>query len=325
MHQDIGRAEPEGGACGQQQQDGGDALRTRSPVREALDYARIERALRFVMENFEAQPSLEDIADAAALSPFHFQRLFTRWVGVSPKRFLGYLTLEHAKLALERGAGVLEASMDAGLSAPSRLHDLFVNFEAVTPGQHRSGGDGLEIVHGMHAGPLGDFVVAATDRGVCALEFVGSGGPEAALAAVSSRFPGATLRHRPKDTERLCRSLFDDPGDEPRRALQLWCRGTNFQVRVWAALLSIPPGALATYSDVARAIGSPSSARAVGNAVAANPIAVLIPCHRVIRATGLFGTGYRWGTERKLALIGREQARSEVTPGAGAHAGLNGW
>ena len=314
MRQDIEQVEAGQGRHGP---DGRDAPPGRFPDRQAFDYARIERALRFVMKNVEAQPRLEDIAAAAALSPFHFQRLFTRWAGVSPKRFLGYLTLEHAKLALERGAGVLEASMDAGLSAPSRLHDLFVTFEAITPGEHRTGCDGLEIFYGVHAGPFGKFAVGATDRGICALEFLDHRGPETAIAVMSRRFPGAELKHRPQRTETLCRALFDGPGDRPRRSPQLWCRGTNFQVRVWAALLSIPPGALATYSDVARAVGSPSAARAVGNAVAANPIAVLIPCHRVIRATGLFGTGYRWGTERKLALIGREQTLSAAPSEAG--------
>ena len=307
MRHDIERAESEHGRNGQV---GNEAGPQRSPAREALDYARIERALRFVIGNVEAQPRLEDIADAAALSPFHFQRLFTRWAGVSPKRFLGYLTLEHAKRALDQGAGVLEASAAAGLSAPSRLHDLFVTFEAITPGQHRTGCDGLTISYGVHAGPFGDFAVGATDRGICSLEFLDSGGPEAALAAMSKRFPGAELKHMPQRTEPLCRALFDGPDADSSRPPQLWCRGTNFQIRVWAALLSVPPGALVTYRDLAAAIGAPSAARAVGNAVAANPIAVLIPCHRVIRATGLFCTGYRWGTERKLALIGREQAQS---------------
>ncbi len=314
MCQDIEQVESR---YGRHWPDGDEAPPERSSDRAAFDYARIERALRFVIENVEAQPRLEDIADAAALSPFHFQRLFTRWAGVSPKRFLGYLTLEHAKLALERGAGVLEASVEAGLSAPSRLHDLFVTFEAITPGEHRTGCDGLEIFYGVHTGPFGDFVVGATDRGICALEFLDSGGPEAAIAAISRRYPGAELKYGSQRTGVLCRALFDSRGGGSRRSPQLWCRGTNFQVRVWAALLSIPSGALATYSDVAHAIGAPSAARAVGNAVAANPIAVLIPCHRVIRATGLFGTGYRWGTERKLALIGHEQARSAAPPGAG--------
>lgn len=271
-----------------------------------VEYARVARALRFVIDNFESQPRLEDIAAAAALSPFHFQRMFSRWAGVSPRQFLGYLTLEHAKAALGRGAGVLAAASEAGLSAPSRLHDLFVTFDAVTPGEHKAGGGGLDVSWGAHGGPLGTFVVAATDRGVCGLEFVGDGGAEAALAAVAARLPGARMRRRQRETGELCAGLFGDAG--ARAPLRLWCRGTNFRIRVWTALLSLPPGALATYGGIARAIGAPSAARAVGNAVAANPVAVLIPCHRVIRETGLFEAGYRWGAERKLALIGRELA-----------------
>ena len=284
----------------------------------ALDYARVARALRYVIDNFGDRPSLDDIAGAAALSPFHFQRMFTRWAGVSPKRFLGYLTLDRARGALDRGASVLEAAAEAGLSAPSRLHDLFVTFDAVTPGEHRTGGEGLEILWGAHEGPFGDFVVAATGRGICGLEFFDGEGPGPALARVSGRFPAARLRRAPDRTAGLCGPMFDDAG--PRRPLRVWCRGTNFQIRVWSALLALPPGALATYGTVADAVGAPSAARAVGNAVAANPVAMLIPCHRVIRASGLFGSGYRWGPERKFAFVGRELARTPASaprPAAG--------
>lgn len=281
----------------------------------AQDYARIERALAYIRENFRAQPELDDIAAAAALSPFHFQRLFTRWAGVSPKQFLGYLTLEHAKKALDRSASVLDAAYDAGLSGPSRLHDLFVSFEGITPGQYKEMGAGLDIRYGMHHGFLGDFVVAATDRGICGLQFYGPGGDSAALNAIRKRFPGASFREAQAETWAVCESVFGPARGDTQKPLRLWYKGTNFQIRVWQALLSIPPGALVTYGDIARAIGQPTAARAVGSAVGANPIGLLIPCHRVIRSTSLFETNYRWGPDRKLALIGWEQAQAQADTG----------
>lgn len=276
----------------------------------AQDYARIERALLYICENFRDQPDLDDIAAAAALSPFHFQRLFTRWAGVSPKQFLGYLTLEHAKKALERAESVLEATYDVGLSGPSRLHDLFVNYEGVTPGEYKAMGDGLVIRYGTHPGFLGPFVVGLTDRGICTLQFVGDGGEEAVLADIGRRYPGARLVRAQDETWAACAALFGPARGDTARPLRLWYRGTNFQMKVWRALLAIPQGELVTYGDIARAIGEPTSARAVGNAVGANPIAMLIPCHRVIRSASLFETGYRWGPARKLALIGWEQAQA---------------
>lgn len=281
---------------------------------KAQDFARIERALAYIRAHFRDQPELDEIAAAAALSPFHFQRLFTRWAGVSPKQFLGYLTLDHAKRALDRADSVLDAAYDAGLSGPSRLHDLFVNFEGITPGQYKAMGDGLDVRYGVHSGFLGDFVVAVTDRGICGLQFVNvaeEDGAEAALADIRRRLPGATFRPAQDETWAACESVFSPARGDPARPLRLWYKGTNFQIKVWQALLSIPAGALVTYGDIARAIGEPTAARAVGSAIGANPIGLLIPCHRVIRATDLFETNYRWGAERKLALIGWEQAQRE--------------
>ena len=275
----------------------------------AQDYARIERALRYICENFRDQPGLDDIAAAAALSPFHFQRLFTRWAGVSPKQFLGYLTLEHAKRALERAESVLEATYDVGLSGPSRLHDLFVTFEGVTPGEYKAMGDGIAIRYGVHEGFLGPFVVGLTDRGICALQFVGGGGEEAALDDMIRRYPGARLARAQDETWAACAALFGPARGDTARPLRLWYRGTNFQMKVWRALLAIPQGELVTYGDIARAIGAPASARAVGNAVGANPISYLVPCHRVVRGTGELNQ-YHWGRARKLALIGWEQAQA---------------
>lgn len=286
-------------------------IESQTAQQKAQDFARIERALAYIRENFRDQPELDDIADAAALSPFHFQRLFTRWAGVSPKQFLGYLTLDHAKRALDRAESVLDAAYDAGLSGPSRLHDLFVNFEGITPGQYKDMGDGLDIAYGIHPGFLGEFVVAVTDRGICGLQFVGDDGADAALADIQRCLPGARFRHAPDETWAHCETVFGPGRGDPNRPLRLWFKGTNFQIKVWQALLSIPPGELVTYGDIARAIGQPTAARAVGTAIGANPIGLLIPCHRVIRSTELFDTQYRWGTDRKLALIGWEQAQRE--------------
>ena len=278
----------------------------------ALDYARVERALGYLRQNFRRQPSLDQAADAAALSPYHFQRLFTRWAGVSPKQFLGYLTLSHAKTILDRAGSAFEASGDAGLSGPSRLHDLFVNFEGVTPGEYKAMGEGLEVRYGVHAGLFGNFVVATTDRGICGLQFFGSEGPEAPLARIRGNFPAARFEIAQYETGESCQSIIEPDRCEPGRTLRLWCKGTNFQIKVWTALLSIPPGALVTYGDVARRIGAPTATRAVGTAVGANPVAALIPCHRVIRAEIPFRTNYRWGAARKLAMIGWEQARESA-------------
>ncbi len=284
-------------------------MQNRSPRQVALDYARIERALLYIQTHFREQPGLDEIAAAAALSPCHFQRVFTRWAGVSPTRFLGYLTLAHAKAVLDEASSVLEASCAVGLSGPSRLHDLFVTYDAITPGQYKAMGSGLEIRYGVHTGLFGDYLAASTDRGLCALRFLGDGGKEAAVAELRHEFPGARLLREEDETIELCaRHLAAKPLTGPGQ-LRLFCKGTNFQIRVWAALLSMPTGALATYGDIARAVGAPKAARAVGSAVAANPVAALIPCHRVIRATRLFQTDYRWGSARKLAMIGWEQAQ----------------
>ena len=283
-------------------------MKERSPQQMATDYDRVERAISYICDHATEQPGLEEIAAAIGLSPFHFQRLFSRWAGVSPRRFLGYLTLTHAKTALDRSATVLEATYDAGLSAPSRLHDLFVTFQAVTPGEYRSMGNGLEIKYGVHTGIYGEFLVAVTDRGICGLRFTGAEKAESILAEMGRDFPDARFVQAQEETRQFCGALFSP--DRSAAPLKLWCRGTNFQIRVWEALLSIPPGALATYKSLGRAIGSPGAARAVGQAVAANPVAAVIPCHRVIRATALLDTNYRWGTARKLAMIGREQAQT---------------
>lgn len=282
------------------------------PARRNGDFARVEKAMRFLATHFRDQPRLDEIASAAGLSPHHFQRLFTRWAGISPNQFLRYLTVEYAKQRLAQSESVLDASLDAGLSGPGRLHDLFVAFEAVTPGEYKAMGNGLVIRHGVHKGPFGDFILAVTDRGICALEFIGPSGGEAALADIRAKWPGARFRRDREETGALCGALFESHRDAAAPPLKLWFKGTNFQIRVWQALLRIPPGALTTYGAVARAIGAPTSARAVGNAVGANPIGYVIPCHRVIRETAFADTNYRWGPSRKLAMIGWEAGQADT-------------
>jgi len=277
----------------------------------ADDYIRIEKALDFMGRHQADQPDLEAMAASVNLSKYHFQRLFTRWAGISPGRFLQCLTLNHAQTLLHGEASVLDTALDVGLSGPGRLHDLFVTHEAVTPGEFKSGGEALRISHGIHPSPFGDCLLALTARGICGLAFVAEEDKESALEDMMRRWPEADWVHDLKTTGATMERIF---APEPRAAhgaskpLHLLLRGTNFQVRVWKALLNIPPGQVARYGDVAGAIGSPKAQRAVGQAVGANPVAFLIPCHRVIRGTGALG-GYRWGKERKRRLLAWETGR----------------
>jgi len=244
-----------------------------------------------------------------ALSPYHFQRLFRRWAGVSPKRFLQALSLSRAKEVLLASASVLEAAFEAGLSGSGRLHDLFVTIEAVTPGEYKRRGRGVVIGFGFHDTPFGEVLLARTGRGICHLGFVEQGERDAALAALADAWPEADRRQDEVATERDVARIFG-PGREGREEpLRLFVRGTNFQFQVWRALLRIPEGALASYGDLARRLGRPTAQRAVASAVGANPVAYLIPCHRVLRASGALG-GYRWGVSRKRTILARELAAS---------------
>lgn len=281
---------------------------------QAHDYALVAQAIRYLEQHVQAQPSLDELAAQVHVSPYHLQRVFTRWAGISPKRFLQLLTVDYAKAALDESRSVLDAAYAAGLSGPGRLHDLFVTLEAVTPGEFKTQGAGLEIVYGQHATPFGECLLATTPRGICALSFLNGGGWDAAVAQLRQEWPAAALREDKEAAAALAQRIFDpgagqpDPHGTPLRVL---VKGTNFQVKVWSALLRIPPGALCTYRDVARAVERPSAARAVGNAVGANPIAYLIPCHRVIRAGGLV-RDYRWGATRKKAMLGWEAAHKTI-------------
>lgn len=276
----------------------------------AEDYRRIEQAIRYLEEHFLEQPDLSAAASSIGLSEYHFQRLFTRWVGISPKRFLQYLTKEHAKHLLRQPVDLLEATYASGLSSPGRLHDLFVACEAVTPGEYKTHGAGLTIQYGFHQTPFGECLVARTERGICALAFVGAGGREQALRDLRMKWRQAHLEEKPVATAPLVAQIFQSP-ERRTGKLNLFLNGTNFQIKVWEALLRIPSGSVVTYEDIALSIGMPKAARAVSNAVANNPVAVLIPCHRVIRKDGEFG-GYHYGTARKKALLGWEMALAEM-------------
>jgi AraC family transcriptional regulator of adaptative response/methylated-DNA-[protein]-cysteine methyltransferase len=274
------------------------------------DYLRIEQAIRYLEANYQRQPDLAEIAASVHLSEFHFQRLFTHWVGISPKRYLQYLTKESAKNWLKASASLLEAAYASGLSGPSRLHDLFVTCEAVTPGEFKHKGEGLQITYGIHPSPFGECLLAVTGRGICSLMFVPGKDREASLATFRHDWQQAELSEDPARTRPLLEQVFSSSSE---RSLPLHLLGTNFQMKVWEALLRIPAGALTTYTAVAQSIGRPTAARAVSNAVAHNPIAYIIPCHRVIRESGEMG-GYRYGIPRKRAMLEWETARFVTNP-----------
>jgi AraC family transcriptional regulator of adaptative response/methylated-DNA-[protein]-cysteine methyltransferase len=270
------------------------------------DYDRIEKVIRYLEKDWESQPNLEKIARTVGLSPFHFQRLFKRWAGVSPKRFLQYLTVENAKRRLKESKSVLNTAYDSGLSGPGRLHDLFVSVEAMTPGEFKKQGRGLSISYGVHSTPFGKALIALSPRGICGFSFLGPGGKKKALADLKRNWPKASFAEEAEKTGKATDSLFSR---DPKAAqTKLLLKGTLFQIKVWEALLKIPAGSVRAYQDVAESIGRPSAARAVGTAVGRNRIAFLIPCHRVIRETGAIGD-YRWGSARKKALLAWEEAR----------------
>lgn len=276
---------------------------------QTQDYRRIADAIGFLRDNARRQPGLAEAAARAGLSEFHFQRLFTRWAGVSPKRFLQWLTIEDAKRRLTETRNTLDLADAVGLSGSGRLHDLFITLEALSPGEARAGGAGLEITWGLPATPFGTALIARTPRGICALHFVEEPGQAAAI--LHGEWPRAALRRDETAMAPLARRIFEPLRRSHRQPLALQVKGSNFQLQVWRALLALPPGALTTYGDLAQAVGRPGAARAVGSAVGSNPIAWLIPCHRVIRASGEFHQ-YRWGAERKAMMLGREAALREA-------------
>lgn len=273
-------------------------------------YKTVEKAIGYLEENFQDQPSLEEIAASVHLSKYHFQRIFKRWAGVTPSQFLHYLTVKYAKERLREAQSVLDTTVDAGLSSPGRLHDLFVTFEAMTPGEYKKLGEDLVIRYGIHPTPFGDCLLATTERGICALRFIPPEGEDEVIVQLKDEWPEATFERDQESTDAIARDLFSPYEPEKRREFHLHIKGTNFQYQVWQALLQVPPGSMVTYGDVASKMGKPSAARAVANAVANNPVAYLIPCHRVIRSTGKVHQ-YRWGSTRKKAILGWEAAQAQ--------------
>jgi len=289
----------------------------------AADYRRIGMAIRYLEEHYTAQPSLAEVAAHVGLSEYHFQRTFRRWAGISPKRLLQYLTVEHAKCLLRESESVLATTYRVGLSGPGRLHDHFVSVEGMSPGEFKRLGEGLQIRYGVHSSPFGECFLAATERGICALSFLEAPprwSAEAAIAELGREWPSATIVRGEAESAELVARIFggfnidgvaerEDPAPLP-----VLLKGTNFQLKVWEALLRIPPGSVTSYGALADTIQHPGAGRAVGSALAANRVAFLIPCHRVLRKLGGVG-GYRWGTERKRAMLAWESARAEIRQG----------
>ncbi|MEX0739871.1 MAG: methylated-DNA--[protein]-cysteine S-methyltransferase [Pseudohongiella sp.] len=274
------------------------------------DYERIESAMAYLVKRTADQPSLAEIAAHVHLSPYHFQRLFCRWAGTTPKRFLQVLTLERGKKLLDERRSLLDVSHELGLSGSSRLHDHFVQLEAVTPGEYRTRGEQLHVEYGVHSTPLGRMFVAITPRGVCRAEFMDFNGMTDLLDDLKNTWPLSSVTESMLSTRHAIDIFFNSHTVSRNGPLSLHVTGTNFQVAVWRALLKIPPGAVASYAQIAESIGAPAAARAVGNAIGANPIALLIPCHRVIQQSGALG-GYRWGPAKKLMAQTWERTHSE--------------
>ena len=284
-------------------------MKSEAFTQAAVDYERIEKAIQFLANNFHSQPNLKEIAGNIHVSEYHFQRLFSRWVGISPKRFLQFLTKEYAKTLLEKSINLLDVTYQSGLTSPGRLHDLFVSCEAVTPGEYKARGKGLEIAYGYHATPFGECLLAKTGRGICGLSFVQDNDRQPIFASLEDRWQNATLIEDPDVTLPCVEQIFNPSQGQKSTRLHLVLSGTNFQIKVWEALIKIPMGAVVSYEDVAAHIGMPKAARAVGNAVGSNPISFVIPCHRVIKKTAEFGN-YGGGVARKLAILGWEAVRS---------------
>lgn len=277
----------------------------------ARDYDHVREAIAFLMRHWIEQPSLEQLSEHLGLSPAHCQRLFKRWCGLSPKEFVQAITVDHARSLLNGSASVLETAYEVGLSGAGRLHDLFVSHEAMTPGEFKVRGEGLQISYGFHESPFGDALVMATERGVAGLAFVDEDKGQSraeALADMTRRWPRATYVEAPWKTAAHARQIFETETRKQEQPVRLVLIGSDFDVRVWETLLKIPMGRAVSYADIARHLGQPNASRAVGSAVGRNPISFVVPCHRVLRGDGNLG-GYHWGLTRKRALIGWETGR----------------
>lgn len=269
------------------------------------DYERIKKAIEYIQANFQQQPDLDALAKEVYLSPFHFQRLFKDWAGVSPKKFLQYISLQHAKKLLRQHT-VSDTAFETGLSGSSRLHDLFINIEGMTPGEYKNGGEQLRINYSFAESPFGNIIVASTTKGICHLAFADD--EKDALQQLQAQFPKAAFRQVVDTIQQNALFIFTQDWKNLSK-IKLHLKGTLFQIKVWEALLKIPMGDVSTYSSLASGIGNPNASRAVGTAIGDNPVAFLIPCHRVIRSTGEFGN-YHWGSTRKTAMLGWEAAKT---------------
>jgi len=271
------------------------------------DYQRIAQAIEFINANANQQPSLENIAAHLHLSPFHFQRLFSQWAGVAPKKYLQILTVDRAKQLLAQSKPLAEVSDSVGLSGSSRLHDHFVQLEAASPGEFKAGGAGMEIRYSVIGGPFGDAFIAVTPRGICKLSFLSNNNIEQQIVDLNAQWPAAKLVNQASETTQMVEALF--AGKQTINGpLSLYVKGTNFQINVWRALLQIEPGCINSYAQVAAAVGKPKASRAVGTAIGSNQVAFFIPCHRVLQQSGQIG-GYLWGETRKHAIHAWESAR----------------
>jgi len=269
------------------------------------DYQRIQTAIEFITANFQQQPDLDEVAKQVHISPFHFQRMFKDWAGVSPKKFLQYTSIQHAKKLLLQNNNIADTAFETGLSATSRLHDLFVTIEGMTPGEYKNGGEQLSINHSFAETPFGNIIVASTQKGICHLAFADD--EQEALNELFNRFPKADFRQMVDTHQQNALFIFTQDWKNLCN-IKLHLKGTSFQLKVWEALLKIPMGQLSTYASVASAVNNPAASRAVGSAIGDNPVAFLIPCHRVIKSTGVFGE-YHWSSSRKAALIGWESSK----------------
>ena len=272
-------------------------------TQQQIDYQRIAKAIEYIQSNFKLQPNLDEVAEKVNLSPAHFQKIFTDWAGTSPKKFLQFISLEHAKnLLKEEKASLFDAALETGLSSTSRLHDLFVNIEGMTPAEYKNGGKNLNINYSFSDSPFGEIITASTEKGVCYMAFEAN-----TLSDLKNKFPNASFFEKEDELQHNALSIFNQDWSK-LHTIKLHLKGTDFQLKVWESLLKIPLGKLSTYGNLANEIGNPKASRAVGTAIGSNPVAFLIPCHRVIQSSGKIG-GYMWGSERKQLIIGWESAK----------------
>ncbi|GGI29332.1 methylated-DNA--[protein]-cysteine S-methyltransferase [Pedobacter mendelii] len=277
-------------------------------VQEEINFNRITEAINYIKANFKSQPDLEEIAKQVNLSAFHFQKLFSEWAGTSPKRFLQYISIGYAKQLLKDNQTLFDTALATGLSGTSRLHDLFVNIEGMTPGEYKNGGENLNINYSFAESPFGNILVASTDKGICNMAFYED--ENQAIKNLQKQFPAAKYKEIMDLAQQNSLIIFNHDWSKIEQ-IKLHLKGTDFQLKVWESLLKIPMGKLSTYGSIAKNLQNPNASRAVGTAIGDNPIAFLIPCHRVIQSSGALG-GYHWGVDRKLAIIGWEAAKSEM-------------